>query len=140
VARAEVLVVVREWIAKAESDLITAAHTLKLGARCPTDSVCFHAQQCVEKYLKALLVLERVDFPRTHDLEKLTSLLPVRVRPRFTPSEQAILTDYATAARYPGWGTIPLADAREAVRVARRVRKGIRDLLPKEALRRSTPS
>ncbi len=42
-ARAEVLAVVREWIAKAESDLITAVHTLKLAERCPTDSVCFHA-------------------------------------------------------------------------------------------------
>ncbi len=70
------LVVVREWIEKADNDLKTAAHTIKLGADCPTDTVCFHAQQCVEKYLKALLVLRRCDFPRTHDLERLRDLLP----------------------------------------------------------------
>jgi HEPN domain-containing protein len=54
---------VREWVTKAENDLKNAAHTIKLGERCPTDSVCLHAQQCVEKYVKAVLVLEGTDFP-----------------------------------------------------------------------------
>lgn len=45
--------VAAEWVAKAEEDLKTAAHTLKLGRSCPTATVCFHAQQSVEKYLKA---------------------------------------------------------------------------------------
>jgi HEPN domain-containing protein len=48
-------VVAREWATKADNDLKTAAHTLKLGDKCPTDTVCFHAQQCVEKYLNAFL-------------------------------------------------------------------------------------
>lgn len=74
----KVLSVVREWVAKAENDLKTAAHTLKLGKDCPTDTVCFHAQQCVEKYLKALLVWKGIDFPKTHDLEKLIGMLPAR--------------------------------------------------------------
>jgi HEPN domain-containing protein len=47
--------VAAEWVKKAEDDLKTAAHTLKLGKTCPTNTVCFHAQQCVEKYLKAYL-------------------------------------------------------------------------------------
>ncbi len=47
--------VVRGWVAKAENDLRNAAHALKLGKMCPTDTVGFHARQCVEKYLKALL-------------------------------------------------------------------------------------
>ena len=55
--RNKVLTVISEWVIKAENDLTTAAHTLKLGEDCPTDTVCFHAQQCVEKYLKALLVM-----------------------------------------------------------------------------------
>ena len=46
----------RAWIKKAESDLKTAEHTLTLKENCPFDTVCFHAQQCAEKYLKALLV------------------------------------------------------------------------------------
>jgi HEPN domain-containing protein len=67
--REKLIAVCAEWLAKAENDLTNAAHTLKLGASCPTDTVCFHAQQCVEKYLKALLVVEGIDFPKTHDLE-----------------------------------------------------------------------
>jgi len=38
---------------KAENDFKTAAHTLKLGKNCPSDTVCSHAQQCAEKYVKA---------------------------------------------------------------------------------------
>ena len=64
-------VIVREWIAKAENDLKNAAHTLMLKEDCPTDTVCFHAQQVVEKYLKALLVWVDIDFPKTHDITEL---------------------------------------------------------------------
>jgi hypothetical protein len=45
-----------QWVEKAEGDLRNAAHTLKLGRRCPTETVAFHAQQCVEKYIKAALL------------------------------------------------------------------------------------
>jgi hypothetical protein len=37
--REKVLAIVREWIAKAESDLTTAAHTMELGEDAPTDTV-----------------------------------------------------------------------------------------------------
>lgn len=40
-----VITVIREWLAKADHDLTNAAHTLSLGVDCPTDTVCFHAQQ-----------------------------------------------------------------------------------------------
>ncbi len=137
--RDRVLAVVLEWVVKAENDLKTATHTLKLGEDCPTDTVCFHAQQCVEKYLKALLVLKGVDFPKAHDLERLAALLPGRSRPRLTAEEQGRLTDYATGARYPGWGEIPLAEARNAVAISRRVRKEVRTLLPRNVLRPRRP-
>ena len=44
-----ILTVVREWIVKADNDLTAAAQILKLGKAAPVESVCFHAQQCVEK-------------------------------------------------------------------------------------------
>jgi HEPN domain-containing protein len=134
--RENVLTVVREWIAKAENDLTNAVHTIKLAEDCPTDTVCFHAQQCVEKYLKALLVLHETDFPKTHDLAELIALLPTRSRPNLTANEESALTDYATGARYPGWGDISLTDARKALAIARRARTEIRRLLPREVLRR----
>lgn len=133
----QVVAVVREWILKADNDLKTAAHTLKLKSDCPTDTVCFHAQQVVEKYLKSLLVLKDIAFPKTHDIEDLLSLLPPADCPSVSAAEQDRLTDYATVARYPGdYDPIPLPEARLAVAVARRVRKAVRSLLPKRALRR----
>jgi len=133
--REQVVAVVRGWVARAEGDLKTAAHTLKLEADCPTETVCFHAQQAVEKYLKALLVLRGIDFPKTHDIEELMSLVPAADRPEIPADEQARLTDYATVMRYPGdYEPISLTEARRAVSMARRVRRTMRGLLPKDAL------
>ena len=39
------------------------------------DSVCFHAQQCAEKYLKARLQDLGIIVPKTHDLTQLLELL-----------------------------------------------------------------
>ncbi len=132
----EVLRVIHEWVQKAENDLTAAAHLLKLGKQCPTDTVCFHAQQCIEKYLKALLINHALDFPRIHDLRSLLARLPVSARPDLTPREQEALTRYATVTRYPGdYAAIPLIEARSAVKIARRVRLQIRKRLPQESLR-----
>jgi HEPN domain-containing protein len=123
----EALAVARQWAQKAENDLINAAHTARLRKGCPTDTVCFHAQQCVEKYLKALLVLRGVDFGRTHDIVTLVALLPPAARPRLSEQEQNLLTEYAVTTRYPGdYDPIPLEEARLAVKLARRVRNQLR--------------
>jgi HEPN domain-containing protein len=133
-----VVAVLREWLAKADNDLTTAAHTLALGAECPSDTVCFHAQQCVEKYLKALLVFQAISFPKSHDIRKLRALLPPKLRPTLNRTLQDRLTRYATVLRYPGAGPdVPLPEAREAVAVARRVRRQVRSRLPPAALRRA---
>lgn len=132
----EIIRVVQQWVQKAENDLKNAAFTLKLGTACPTDTVCFHAQQSVEKYLKALLTAEKTDFARTHHISALLSLLPGSIRPDLTPEEQVLLTDYAVSTRYPGdYEPIPLSEARRAVQIARRVRKQIRQWLPAAALK-----
>ncbi len=134
-ARNAAMTVVREWVAKAESDLRAAALLLEAREKLPTDAVCFHAQQCAEKYMKALLVSQGIEVPKTHDIEKLIFLLPATVRPHLTPEEQRRLTGYAAGARYPGWGEISLAEAKRAVAIARRVRREIRRVLPREILR-----
>jgi HEPN domain-containing protein len=127
-----VLHLVRQWVVKAENDLLNASHTLKLGDTGPLDTVCFHAQQCVEKYLKALLSFYEIDFYRTHDLSALLALLPAHLRPEMSAEEQARLGDYATAMRYPGdYEPVSLAEAERAVQVARRVRTQVRRRLPR---------
>ncbi|PWU17906.1 MAG: hypothetical protein C5B50_10290 [Verrucomicrobia bacterium] len=44
----------REWVKKAENDFETAAALMRR-KKILGDSICFHCQQCVEKYLKARL-------------------------------------------------------------------------------------
>ncbi|HSW64015.1 MAG TPA: HEPN domain-containing protein [Dissulfurispiraceae bacterium] len=128
--------VVSEWVRKAENDLRNATHTLTLEDDCPTDTVCFHAQQCVEKYLKAFMAWKGIPFSKTHDVSVLVALLPVGMPELLTVVEQELLTDYAVISRYPGDDEEPSpAAARKAVRIARRVRKHIRASLPREALR-----
>jgi HEPN domain-containing protein len=127
--------IAREWIIKAENDLKTASYILKMSRGCPTDTVCFHAQQCVEKYIKAFLVVKGIDFPRTHDIEHLVSLLPENIWLRLSIEEQRRLTAYATVTRYPGdYEPIPLTEAQQIVKLTRRVRKEMRELLPKTIL------
>jgi HEPN domain-containing protein len=107
-----VIAVIREWLAKADNDLTTAAHVLTLGEACPTDTVCFHAQQCVEKYIKALLVFRATPFPTTHNVRVLRALLPPKLRPKLDAKVQDRLTAYATVLGYPDEGPdLSLAEA-----------------------------
>ncbi len=128
----EVWCVAREFFHKGDNDLKAADQTLRLGHDCPTDTVGFHAQQAVEKYLKGMLVFKSIDFPKVHDIGMLLSLLPSSICPKLTPQEQRSLTDYATVTRYPGDYEEPtLAEARQAVKIAKRVRRVIRKALPR---------
>jgi HEPN domain-containing protein len=128
---------VGEWTNKADNDLKAAVQTLKLKRDCPTDAVCFHAQQCVEKYLKAVLVMRQIEFARTHDLRILMELIPSTIRIGLDTAEQDRLTKFAVVTRYPGEEEpISLAESRQAVRIAKRVRRDVRRLLPRAALRK----
>jgi HEPN domain-containing protein len=128
--REQVETVVREWTKKAENDLVAAAQLLKSRRRCPTDAACFHAQQCVEKYLKALLVSRGVEFPKTHDVGQLLARLPEGPTLSLTVADQQRLTGYATVTRYPGdYEPISLAEARKAVALARAVQRQVQAAL-----------
>ena len=118
----EVIHIVQEWIQKAEHDLKNAEHTLTLGEDCPFDTVCFHAQQCVEKYLKALLTLHRLAFPKTHDLTELLALVPKTITLGIRMDVLAELSPYAVESRYPGeWEPLTRQEANRAVEVARQL-------------------
>jgi HEPN domain-containing protein len=129
--------VVGEWVKKAENDLRSAQVLLGEKDDHLADIICFHAQQCVEKYFKALLVRHQIPFPKTHGLSGLVNLLPVEYHDILSTDEQQLMTKYATITRYPGdYEEISLSDAHGAVKTAARVRKIVRSLLPKGALRR----
>ena len=54
----------REWVEKGEGDRSTARRELRVRKSPNFDAVCFHAQQCAEKYLKALLQERGAAIPR----------------------------------------------------------------------------
>ena len=122
----EVDELVRKWLEKADHDLVTAEHTLTLEDGCPFDTVCFHAQQCVEKCMKAVLVRAQVPFRKTHDLEDLKLMLPAAFELPLPAEDLARLTPYATDTRYPDdWAPILRDEAVWAVKAARRVRSAV---------------
>jgi HEPN domain-containing protein len=127
--------VVRQWVDKAEDDLIAAEQLLKLGADDPLDAICFHAQQCVEKYIKAVLTSHAIDVPRIHDIADLVGRMPQPQALGLEIAEQRRLTDYATVTRYPGdYDPITLEEAERAVAMAHGVCQRLRELLPNQCL------
>ena len=85
---------------KAEADL-AAARTLALDTREHDEAVGFHAQQAVEKAMKAVLASADVATPRTHDLAFLIELLgeqPIAMPAPLTESDW--LSPWAVATRY----------------------------------------
>ena len=126
---------VRAWIRKAEADFRSAGLLLAAGKDCPMESVCFHAQQCVEKYLKAFLCLRGLDFPWNHDIGELVALLPKEVSLALTDKDQERLTEYAVDSRYPGFAReISITEAAETAKIMGIARAAIRSALPKDVL------
>lgn len=72
--RLDIHLEIRRWVEKADHDLRNAELVVIHTEDCPTDTVCFHCQQCTEKYLKVLLISRGIAFPKTHDLVVLFNL------------------------------------------------------------------
>jgi HEPN domain-containing protein len=117
----------KAWIAKAEADFEAAKTLSRSRKRGLPDLVCYHCQQCVEKYLKAYLTFRRVQFPKTHDLEKLLDIVC-----SFDPLAEAVrssvqfINPYSISARYPG-EEASRAEAKKALRMTSSARKFLQE-------------
>lgn len=105
-----------EWLVKADADFVTANRELRARKMPNYDAACFHAQQCAEKLLKAMMIHEGVAPPRSHDLDYLLGLI-LSQRPKWEVfrKEFQFLSAYAVEYRYPG-ETATKEMAREALR------------------------
>jgi HEPN domain-containing protein len=87
----------------------------------------YHAQQSVEKVLKALLADREVDFPRTHNILDLNNAIKKLGHPAFLTDEDAVFLNSIYRARYPSEaGLLPLGeplekDAALALKIAKTV-------------------
>lgn len=116
------------WMARAEEDYTVLQAVLRR-RRPLTNSACFHAQQCVEKYLKAILVARNQPFPKTHDLRILSNLCEqAGVILGLDINRIDALSFYAVHTRYPGEDPT-VEEARSAREIAKTVRHFVRSLL-----------
>ncbi|MDE0687604.1 MAG: HEPN domain-containing protein [Candidatus Poribacteria bacterium] len=117
-----------EWIEKAEEDY-NAAKWLQQSPNPVHNSICFHVQQCIEKYLKAWLQEANISAPRTHNLEELLALiLPTLPEWSHWQSDFKIITEYAVDPRYPG-GSATADDTQHAMLMCDEVRQAVRTQL-----------
>lgn len=119
----------QEYADKAERDRATAMREMGAGSNQNYDAVCFHAQQCIEKLLKAALVERGIQFPKTHDFNELCKLLaPSAVGWTYQQADFDILQPAAVLYRYPGQSA-NAQDAADAIAACERLRTGILKLL-----------
>jgi len=87
-----------DWLRHARSDLALAQQ--RQVPEVLLAALCFHAQQAVEKSLKAVLLKRGVAFPYTHDLARIITLVKSGGLPWLEELDAAAaLTVYAAGSR-----------------------------------------
>ncbi len=124
-----------EWIKFAKSNLSQADRKRK-----PKDvlyeDLCFNCQQCVEKSLKALLIYNNIEFPKTHSINLLLDLLISNsiYIPDFVKNS-VILNVYAVITRYPNdYNKIKRNDYLEALKITKDVFEWVIEIINKKNL------
>jgi HEPN domain-containing protein len=93
----------REWVSKAEGDFAVMERESRVRRDPNYDDVCFHAQQCAEKYLKAHLCEAGLSVPRTHDLVGLLRrVLGAQPLWHAHKNDLGYLSQFSVLFRYPG--------------------------------------
>jgi len=115
-----------EWVSKAEGDYVCVQREWRARKHPNYDALCFHAQQCAEKYLKAYLQESNLSVSRTHNLIALLEPL-LTDNPPLEMLREALLqlNIYSVAFRYPGESALR-EDARSARSLCEYVRKTLR--------------
>jgi HEPN domain-containing protein len=130
---------VAELLARHAKADLTVAEKIAPDPEVDDGPVGFHAQQAVEKALKVALTLSGVDFPKTHDLDYLTSLAnqySVALDPNL--SAASWLTPWAAEFRYDD-APIDTLDRDRAVEAAEAAVAWCHDLIAEVADAPSSP-
>ena len=116
----------QEWIQRGEADYITVQQLRSTANPLLHNIICFHAQQAIEKYLKAWLQEADMPVPRTHNLEALLALI-VPTLPDWSDWQPdfKIITKYAVEPRYPG-EPVAVEDTQHASSICDEVRQAVR--------------
>ena len=125
-----------EWQRKAREDLQlarTIVNTADFGDRFPSH-VCFLCQQCVEKWLKAIIVAAGRKASRTHDVKALLDeCIPMLPALSIFFGQLSWLTPFAAEVRYPNEDDVSAEDARKAIRQAEEVQRVVLEFFTKHS-------
>ena len=117
------------WIYRAREDISVMENLAKAGIEYYTSTICFHAQQAVEKYLKVFLIYHDVDFPRTHDVDFLL-LECLKIDNDNFQFDFKSLTEFGVSVRYPDDFYVPgVTETKEYLNIAQEVAKTVEKLI-----------
>jgi HEPN domain-containing protein len=117
----------KNWIFRANEDIAVIENLFKSEPELFASPICYHAQQAVEKFLKAYLVFHNIDFPRTHDLDFLL-LECKKIDPLVFDIELDSLTDFGVSIRYPDDFYLPDKEETKSYRdISLKVKKIVED-------------
>lgn len=123
---------IKEWVSKAEKDIKTVE--IMKEVEDVTEIVCFHCQQAVEKYLKALLIANDIEFPKTHNIDFLLKQ-SMNINPSFEKFMGNSLSEYAVDMRYPDIRYIPTEDEmNEAIDLMYAIIEFVKGIMKRENL------
>lgn len=120
------------WLIKANEDF-GAAQILFKNEMPLIVPVCFHCQQAVEKFLKAFLVLHKVDFPKTHNIDFLLDLC-IKLKPEmFLETDMLELSAFGVEIRYPGDMETPsLNETKQYIEIAKQIKEIVEPIINKK--------
>jgi len=119
-----------EWLKIAEEDFQAAEHLFAISL---FRMVCYHAQQSVEKILKAVLTEKGIESLRTHNILDLRNAVKEVGHELPIDTDDAVFLNSVYKARYPAaLGLLPTGepteeDAEKAMHIARKMWEWIRD-------------
>lgn len=124
--------IIRDWLNKAEEDFGFASCNLNDPTNTFYSQICFHFQQAAEKYLKAYIIANELEFKKIHELTELLRICQKHNQTIQELKEECeFLTDFYIDTRYPVHWPIGITreDAEKAHDAAQAIGSHIKSLL-----------
>lgn len=121
---------IKNWLFRAQEDIAVMNRLADSEIEFYTSTICFHAQQAVEKYLKTFLIYHDIDFPRTHDVDFLLMECQ-KIDDAIFNLDLKSLTEFGVSVRYPDDFYIPsITETKEYLEIALAVQSVVESLIP----------
>ena len=120
----------QDWYMLAEKDYQVAQHLAVAMYPIPTEIICYHCQQAVEKYLKGFIAFNGEEPPYIHDLAELCKLCE-KYSAGFSEISPpcSIISQFGVQPRYDNAMNVTETDMRSVLRYV----NTIKEFLKKEA-------